>query len=140
MLTEETLEALSLIERRIVRLIYADYNAAEIAVKMGYSVPNIHYHLKKVYRKFGVSNKRELRAYLHDQPKPKQKSYQSCVVNAALAPDHYRDTLFYKQKRVRICNAVYQLKFRCDSVWISSKREWQKELDNIIAVVLQELS
>ena len=140
MLTEETLTALSSIERRIVHFIYADYNAAEIAVKMGYSVPNIHYHLKKVYRKFGVKSKRELRLYLQEQPKPKTSIYKSSVIDVDLAPVNYRDTLFYKQKRVRICNAVYQLKFRCDSTWISSKREWQKELDNIITVILQELS
>ncbi|MBE9191430.1 hypothetical protein IQ230_13950 [Gloeocapsopsis crepidinum LEGE 06123] len=138
MLTEETLSALSSIERRIVRLTYADYNVAEIAVQMGCSVHNIHYHLKKVYQKFGVANKRELRVYLRES-NPKI-AYRSSVVDPDLASVSYRDTLFYKQKRVRIVNAVYQLKFKCDRVWIGSKREWQRELDQIIAVILQELN
>lgn len=139
MLTEEKLSALTSIERRITRLVYADYTVAEIARELNYTTANIHYHLKRTCGKLGLRNKRELRLYLYAEPKPK-KNYKSCVIDPDLAPDYYRDALLYKQKRVRICNAIYQLKFRCDNVWISSKREWQRELDQIIAVVLQELS
>ena len=141
MLTEETLTALSSIERRIVHFIYADYNAAEIAENMGYTVANIHYHLGKIYRKFDVRNKGELRLYLEKQP-PRlgQVTYISSLIDVDSAPVQYRDELFYKQKRLRIVNAVYKLKYRCNETWVSSKREWQRELDQIINVVIQELN
>ncbi|WP_196797377.1 helix-turn-helix transcriptional regulator [Gloeocapsa sp. PCC 7428] len=137
---EETLAALSSAEKRIARLIYARYTAAEIASEMSYSVPNVHYHLGRIYRKFGVRNKGELRLYLEKQPRLGKVTYKSSLIDINSAPVQYRDELFYKQKRLRIVNAIYKLKFRCDSVWISSKREWQRELDEIINVIIQELS